>query len=142
MSDGRISVGFPFIANRFGGSTVSSLLLAAGLKELGHNIIVIAHGNGPLIQAAEDARLPVGLQTNDKGLHVGRCPYQRFGDASDLGSANRNLKSTIGRTLAQQLSQELVGRFRPAPLRFDHFHCSVWPTPIAELGARQDRRRI
>ena len=59
MSYGRISVGFPFIANRFGGSTVSSLLLAAGLQELGHNIVVIAHGTGPLIQAAEDARLPL-----------------------------------------------------------------------------------
>jgi glycosyltransferase involved in cell wall biosynthesis len=38
------SIGFPYVADRFGGSTASSLVLAQALKEAGHRVHVLAHG--------------------------------------------------------------------------------------------------
>ncbi|HWA31423.1 MAG TPA: glycosyltransferase family 4 protein [Rhizomicrobium sp.] len=40
----RFSIGFPYVADRFGGSTASSLMLARALKERGHDVHVLVHG--------------------------------------------------------------------------------------------------
>jgi glycosyltransferase involved in cell wall biosynthesis len=62
--NGHYTVGFPYVADRFGGSTASSLVLARALKEAGHHIHVLAHGEGGRI-AGEAAAL---------GLAVTRLP--------------------------------------------------------------------
>lgn len=38
------TIGFPYAADRFGGSTASSLVLAQALQEAGHHIHVLVHG--------------------------------------------------------------------------------------------------
>lgn len=62
--NGHYTVGFPYVADRFGGSTASSLVLARALKEAGHHIHVLTHGEGGRI-AGEAAAL---------GLAVTRLP--------------------------------------------------------------------
>jgi glycosyltransferase involved in cell wall biosynthesis len=55
----RLRIGFPYAGDRFGGSNVSSLLLARALLDRGHAALVLTHGNG---RAADEARargLPV-----------------------------------------------------------------------------------
>jgi glycosyltransferase involved in cell wall biosynthesis len=52
----RYAIGFPYVADRFGGSTASSLVLARALKEAGHHIHVLTHGEGGRI-AGEAAAL-------------------------------------------------------------------------------------
>ena len=41
-----LSIAFPYVADRFGGSTASSLLLAQALKEAGHRVHILTHGEG------------------------------------------------------------------------------------------------
>src|SRR5262245_1135787 len=55
----KLSIGFPYIATRFGGSTVSSLILARSLMEHGHCVRVLAHGRGPLVDEAAAQGLEV-----------------------------------------------------------------------------------
>lgn len=40
------TIGFPYVADRFGGSTASSLVLAQALKEAGHRVHILTHGDG------------------------------------------------------------------------------------------------
>lgn len=40
------TIGFPYVADRFGGSTASSLVLAKALGEAGHRVHILTHGNG------------------------------------------------------------------------------------------------
>lgn len=47
------TIGFPYAADRFGGSTASSLILAHALYRQGHNIHVLVHGEGGRV--AEEA---------------------------------------------------------------------------------------
>lgn len=49
----RLTIGFPYAGDRFGGSNVSSLTLAKALKERGHEALVLTHGEG---RAADEAR--------------------------------------------------------------------------------------
>jgi glycosyltransferase involved in cell wall biosynthesis len=60
----RYAIGFPYVADRFGGSTASSLVMATALKEAGHRIHVLIHGEGGRV-AGEAAAL---------GLPVTRLP--------------------------------------------------------------------
>ncbi|HKY19249.1 MAG TPA: glycosyltransferase family 4 protein [Rhizomicrobium sp.] len=39
-------IGFPYVADRFGGSTASSLVLARALQQAGHRVHVLTHGAG------------------------------------------------------------------------------------------------
>jgi glycosyltransferase involved in cell wall biosynthesis len=71
-----LSVGFPYSADRFGGSTVSSLILARSLTDHGHRVRVLAHGDGPAIDEARS-----------NGLEIVRLPA--FPSASDSGRADR-----------------------------------------------------
>jgi glycosyltransferase involved in cell wall biosynthesis len=57
-------IGFPYVADRFGGSTASSLVLAQALKEAGHRVHILTHGTGGRV-ADEAAAL---------GLSVTRLP--------------------------------------------------------------------
>jgi glycosyltransferase involved in cell wall biosynthesis len=41
-----LAIGFPYAADRFGGSTASSLVLAHALKQQGHRIHILVHGEG------------------------------------------------------------------------------------------------
>lgn len=41
-----LSIAFPYVADRFGGSTASSLVLAQALKEAGHRVTILTHGEG------------------------------------------------------------------------------------------------
>jgi len=41
-----MSIGFPYAADRFGGSTASSLVLARALRDAGHNVHILTHGEG------------------------------------------------------------------------------------------------
>ncbi len=41
-----LTIGFPYVADRFGGSTASSLILAQALKEAGHRVHILTHGEG------------------------------------------------------------------------------------------------
>jgi glycosyltransferase involved in cell wall biosynthesis len=91
-----MSIGFPFVASRFGGSTVSALLLAEGLKELGHSVFILAHGTGPLIQAAEDARLSV-VRLPLHSHETGELKPDRFRVGNLLGF--RDCSGTIKRCM-------------------------------------------
>jgi len=44
--NGGYTIGFPYVADRFGGSTASSLVLARALMEAGHRVHVLTHGEG------------------------------------------------------------------------------------------------
>lgn len=48
----RLSIGFPYAADRFGGSNMSSMVLARALEEAGHDVHVLAHGTGRVIDEA------------------------------------------------------------------------------------------
>lgn len=55
-----LTIGFPYAADRFGGSTVSSLVLARALKAAGHNIHILVHGSaGRVADEAASLDLPV-----------------------------------------------------------------------------------
>jgi len=41
-----LTIGFPYVADRFGGSTASSLVLAQALQTAGHGIHILTHGEG------------------------------------------------------------------------------------------------
>jgi glycosyltransferase involved in cell wall biosynthesis len=71
-----LSVGFPYSADRFGGSTISSMILARSLMEHGHRVCVVAHGDGPAIEEAAG-----------RGLDIVRLPA--FPSASDAARADR-----------------------------------------------------
>src|SRR4029079_12680301 len=59
MND-RYTIGFPYVADRFGGSTASSLVMARALKEAGHHIHVLTHGeDGRVAGEAAALDLPV-----------------------------------------------------------------------------------
>lgn len=56
----QFSIGFPYVADRFGGSTASSLALAQALKEAGHRVHILTHGSGGRVTEEAMARgLPV-----------------------------------------------------------------------------------
>lgn len=59
-----LSVGFPYVADRFGGSTASSLVLARALKDMGHDIHILTHGEGGRVTD----------EANTLGLSVTRLP--------------------------------------------------------------------
>jgi glycosyltransferase involved in cell wall biosynthesis len=44
MTQRPFTIGFPYAADRFGGSTASSLVLARALKKAGHEIHILVHG--------------------------------------------------------------------------------------------------
>jgi glycosyltransferase involved in cell wall biosynthesis len=71
-----LSIGFPYSADRFGGSTVSSMILARSLVDHGHRVFVLAHGDGPAIGEA-----------TSKGLDIVRLPA--FPSASDAARTDR-----------------------------------------------------
>jgi glycosyltransferase involved in cell wall biosynthesis len=48
----ELSIGFPYVADRFGGSTVSSMILARSLADNGYRVHILAHGDGRLIDEA------------------------------------------------------------------------------------------
>ncbi|MGN6516243.1 MAG: glycosyltransferase family 4 protein [Rhizomicrobium sp.] len=55
-----LTIGFPYAADRFGGSTVSSLVLAQALQAAGHRIHILVHGGGGRIaDEAASFGLPV-----------------------------------------------------------------------------------
>lgn len=53
-----LTIGFPYVADRFGGSTASSLILAQALKEAGHRVHILTHGEGGRVT---DEALTLGL---------------------------------------------------------------------------------
>jgi glycosyltransferase involved in cell wall biosynthesis len=53
-----LTIGFPYVADRFGGSTASSLILAQALKEAGHRVHILTHGAGGRVT---DEALTLGL---------------------------------------------------------------------------------
>jgi glycosyltransferase involved in cell wall biosynthesis len=54
-----LAIGLPYAADRFGGSNVSSFVMARALVDMGHRVHVIAHGTGPVIDEAEKCGLQV-----------------------------------------------------------------------------------
>ncbi len=48
----ELAIGFPYVADRFGGSTVSSMILARSLADNGHRVHILAHGQGRLVDEA------------------------------------------------------------------------------------------
>jgi glycosyltransferase involved in cell wall biosynthesis len=59
-----LSIGFPYVADRFGGSNASSLVLARALQDAGHRVHILTHG--------EDGR--VTDEAHTLGLFVARLP--------------------------------------------------------------------
>jgi glycosyltransferase involved in cell wall biosynthesis len=59
-----ITIGFPYVADRFGGSTASSLVLAQALQEAGHRVHIMTHGSGGRVTD----------EANALGLAVTRLP--------------------------------------------------------------------
>lgn len=56
----RFTIGFPYVADRFGGSTASSLVLARALQEAGHRVCILTHGTGGRVtEEADCLGLPV-----------------------------------------------------------------------------------
>ena len=54
------TIGFPYVADRFGGSTASSLVLAHALQEAGHGVHILTHGSGGRVaEEAASLALPV-----------------------------------------------------------------------------------
>ncbi len=47
-----LTIGFPYAGERFGGSTISSLVLARSLMDSGHRVRVLSHGHGPVVEEA------------------------------------------------------------------------------------------
>ena len=58
-SSKQLKIGFPYVGDRFGGSNMSSLVMAGGLQALGHDVVVATHGGG---RAADEAAAR-GLRT-------------------------------------------------------------------------------
>jgi len=56
-----LAIGFPYVADRFGGSTASSLVLARALQESGHRVHVLTHGEGGRVT---DQALSLGLDVS------------------------------------------------------------------------------
>jgi glycosyltransferase involved in cell wall biosynthesis len=55
-----LTIGFPYSADRFGGSNASSLVLAQALREAGHRAHILTHGgNGRIVEEALALSLPV-----------------------------------------------------------------------------------
>lgn len=72
-----LKVLFPYTGDRFGGSNVSSLVMACGLRDRGLNIVVATHGSG---RALDEARLR-GLQALELpplSAHPGYSRPDRF----------------------------------------------------------------
>jgi len=54
------TIGFPYVADRFGGSNASSLVMARALRDAGHRIHILSHGGeGRLAAEAKALGLPV-----------------------------------------------------------------------------------
>jgi glycosyltransferase involved in cell wall biosynthesis len=54
-----LAVGFPYVADRFGGSNASSLVLARALQDAGHRVHVLTHGgSGRVAEEAQALSLP------------------------------------------------------------------------------------
>lgn len=58
-----LTIGFPYVADRFGGSNASSLVLAQALQDAGHRVYVLAHGEGRVVE-----------ETQRHGLSLARLP--------------------------------------------------------------------
>src|SRR5512146_360086 len=69
-----LTIGFPYAADRFGGSTVSSLILAQALQAAGHNIHILVHGGGGRV--AEEAAA-LGLAVKHLPALTGAPGYAR-----------------------------------------------------------------
>jgi glycosyltransferase involved in cell wall biosynthesis len=55
-----LAIGFPYVADRFGGSNASSLVLARALQDAGHRVHIVTHGEGGRVaEEAASLALPV-----------------------------------------------------------------------------------
>lgn len=54
-----LKIGFPYVGDRFGGSNMSSLVMAGGLQALGHDVVVMTHGGGRANDEAKSRGLRV-----------------------------------------------------------------------------------
>jgi glycosyltransferase involved in cell wall biosynthesis len=119
--DRRLAVGFPYTADRFGGSTVSSMILARSLMEQGHHVRILAHGEGRLVEEAAA-----------RGLDVVRLPA--LASASDESRPDRFRSENIlafgtCRRAIRELSLDIVHTNDLAMLR-------TWTLPARSAGAR------
>ncbi|MDG2531890.1 glycosyltransferase family 4 protein [Caulobacter endophyticus] len=55
----QYKIGFPYVGDRFGGSNMSSLIMATALRDRGHDVTVFTHGPG----RAHDEAAARGLKT-------------------------------------------------------------------------------
>jgi glycosyltransferase involved in cell wall biosynthesis len=56
----RLAIGFPYVADRFGGSNASSLVLARALQDAGHRVEILTHGGAGRV-ADEAATLALSV---------------------------------------------------------------------------------
>jgi glycosyltransferase involved in cell wall biosynthesis len=98
----RFTIGFPYVADRFGGSTASSLVLAQALQDAGHRVHILTHGTGGRV--TEEA---AGL-----GLPVTRLPA-----LSDTPSYERPDRFRLEQLLAFSVARGAI-----ADLKLDIVH--------------------
>ena len=70
----RFTIGFPYAADRFGGSTASSLVLAHALQDAGHHIHVLIHGGEGRVA---DEAAALGLTVTHLPVLTARPGYAR-----------------------------------------------------------------
>ncbi|HUO88495.1 MAG TPA: glycosyltransferase family 4 protein [Rhizomicrobium sp.] len=114
-----LAIGFPFTADRFGGSNVSSFVLARALAAAGHRIRVIAHGEGRVLDEAKNV-----------GFEVERLPA-----LSAVPGYERPDRFRIEQMLAFSACRDAIRR-----LRLDIVHTNdlgmlrTWAFPALSLG--------
>jgi glycosyltransferase involved in cell wall biosynthesis len=99
-------IGLPYAGDRFGGSNVSSLALANGLKDRGHSVLVLTHGDG---RAADEARA--------RGLTVDVLPP---------------LSSKAGYSRSDRARMDQIGAFRESLRALRRHHLDI--VHVNDLG--------
>ena len=92
MLNGSISIGFPYIANRFGGSNISSLVLAKTLQARGHRVVVLAHGSGRMIDETRNAGIEIVELAPLSSMDGPQRDRARLGDYLALSSCLRTIQ--------------------------------------------------
>lgn len=120
-ASGKLRVGFPYVGDRFGGSNMSSLVMAGGLQERGIEPVIVTHGPG---RAADEAAA--------RGFSVHRLPPLSSAPGYSKPDAFRfeHLRAAPGcRQFIHELGLDLVHTNDLTMLR-------TWALPTKLAGAR------
>ena len=120
MAADPLTIGFPYCADRFGGSNASSLVLARALDDAGFRIRILAHGEG----RALDEAAKLGLETVRLPA-LSRVPGYARPDRFRLAQmfAFHNCRAAIGELRLDVIHTNDLGMLR------------TWAAPALSAGA-------